>query len=262
MYYQAGRWDVRAPAALESDSLITSVFTSLRMTPVDKSRNPVNLGDLRRVSPISRVHGTDRGSPIDRYYIERFLSANASDIKGRVLEFDDDAYTRRFGGDRVSASDVLHVEAGHPGATITADLADAAHVPDETFDCVICTQTLMYIYEVRVAVKTLYRILKPGGVVLATFPGISQISRYDMDRWGEYWRFTILSAKRLFAEAFPPKNVAAEAQGNVLSAAAFLYGMCAEELRPEELDHQDPDYEVLLAVRARKPASAGGGAAA
>lgn len=220
---------------------------------MDKSRSPVNLGDLRRVSPVSRVHGTDRGLPVDRYYIERFLSAHASDVKGRVLEFDDDSYTRRFGGERVSVSDVLHVEPGYPGATITADLADAGHLPGETFDCVICTQTLMYIYEVRAAILTLYRILKPGGVVLATFPGISQISRFDMDRWGEFWRFTILSAKRLFAEAFTFDNVSVEAHGNVLSATAFLYGLCAEDLRAEELNHQDPDYEVLITVRARKP---------
>lgn len=224
---------------------------------MDESRKPVNLGDLRRVTPVSRVHGTDRGSPVDRYYIERFLSANASDVKGRVLEFDDDAYTRRFGGERVTTADVLHVEPGYPGATIAADLADAAHLPGETFDCVICTQTLMYIYEVRAAILTLHRILKPGGVVLATFPGISQISRYDMDRWGEFWRFTILSARRLFSEAFPPENVSADAHGNVLSAAAFLYGLSAEELRPDELDHQDPDYEVLITVRARKPEDAG-----
>ena len=223
---------------------------------MDKSRTPVNLGDLRRVSPVSRVHGTDRGSPVDRYYIERFLDANTADIKGRVLEFDDDAYTLRFGGGMVLTSDVLHVEAGHPGATITADLSDAAHIPDDTFNCIICTQTLMYIYEVRAAVMNLHRILKPGGVVLVTFPGISQISRYDMDRWGEYWRFTILSARRLFAEAFPTENVTVEAHGNVLSASAFLYGLCAEELRPDELNHQDPDYEVLITVRAQKPANA------
>jgi SAM-dependent methyltransferase len=194
---------------------------------------------------------------VDRYYMEKFLSANASDVKGRVLEFDDDAYTRRFGGERVLTSDVLHVEAGHAGVTITADLADAGHVAAETFDCIICTQTLMLIYEIRAAILTLYRILKPGGVVLATFPGIAQISRFDMDRWGEYWRFTTLSAGRLFAEAFPSENVAVEAHGNVLSASAFLYGLCAEELQPDELNHQDPDYEVLITVRAQKPASAG-----
>ena len=111
-----------------------------------------------------------------------------------------------------------------------ADLTCADHIPSDTFDCVILTQTLHLIYDVRAALKTLYRILKPGGVVLATFPGISQISQ---DEWGAYWcwGFTTLSARRLFEEAFPAANVKVEAHGNVLVAMAFLQGLATEELR-------------------------------
>jgi ubiquinone/menaquinone biosynthesis C-methylase UbiE len=121
-----------------------------------------------------------------------------------------------------------------------------------TFDCIIFTQTLQYIYNVRAAVGTLYRILKPHGILLATLPGITQISRYDMDRWGEYWRFTSLSARRLFEEWFPSTEVMVHAYGNVLVATAFLQGLAVEELRKEELDYLDPDYEVLVTVRAAK----------
>lgn len=96
-------------------------------------------------------------------------------------------------------------------------------------------------------------MLKPGGVVLATIPGISPISRYDMERWGQYWSFTTLSAQRLFEEIFPPANVIVEGHGNVLAAASFLYGMSAQELRQAELDQHDPDYEVVIMVRAVKP---------
>jgi hypothetical protein len=92
-------------------------------------------------------------------------------------------------------------------------------------------------------------------VVLATVPGISQIVRYDMDRWGDYWRFTSLSARRLFECAFPGGEVRVEAHGNVLAGAAFLYGLSSGELRPEELEHHDPDYEVLITVRAVKAAA-------
>jgi hypothetical protein len=35
-------------------------------------------------------------------------------------------------------------------------------------------------------------------------------------------------------------------------AAAFLYGLAAEDLRPQELAFSDPDYEVTIAVRATK----------
>jgi SAM-dependent methyltransferase len=193
----------------------------------------VRFGDLRRLKPISRVFGFDRGLCIDRYYIENFLAKHAEDIRGHVLEIGDDTYTRRFGGDRVARSDVLHVQEGNPKATIVADLTCADSIPSDTFDCIIFTQTLQFIYDVRAAIRHLYRILKPGGVLLATFPGISQISRYDMDRWGDYWRFTTLSARRLFEEVFPPGNVTVRAYGNVLAAVAFLHGLSAEELRRE-----------------------------
>jgi glycosyltransferase involved in cell wall biosynthesis/SAM-dependent methyltransferase len=211
----------------------------------------VRFGSLRRLTPISRAFGFDRGLPIDRYYIERFLSAHAGDIQGDVLEIGDDAYSRRFGGDQVTKSDVLHVSEGNPRATIVGDLTCAEHVPSDSFDCVILTQTLHLIYDVRAALKTLYRILKPGGVLLATFPGISQISN---DRWREswYWAFTHVSARRLFEETFPKAKVRVEVSGNVLAAIAFLHGLAAEELRQEELDYRDSHYEVCITVRAVK----------
>lgn len=210
---------------------------------------------LWRLKPISRVYGIDRGQPIDRYYIERFLAAHAHDIHGWVLEIADDIYTRRFGGSRVIRSEVLHVEEGHPKTTLVADLTRADHIPSDTFDCIICTQTLPVIYDLRAAIKTLHRILKPGGVLLATMPGISKISRYDMDRWGYYWNFTSLSAHRLFTEAFDPATIDVQVHGNVLAAIAFLHGLAAEELTQAELDYRDPDYEISIAVRAVKPAS-------
>ena len=213
----------------------------------------ISLGDLRRVTPVSRFFGFDRGRPIDRYYIERFLLAHSEDIRGRVLEFSDGYYTREFGGDRVTRGDVLHSKPGNPDATIVADLSDAGHISDDTFDCIICTQTLMYIYQIGAAIRTLHRILRPKGVLLATFPGISQISREDMEKWGEYWRLTTLSAERLFGEVFPAKNMTIKAYGNVLAAVAFLHGIAVEELEAQELDYSDPDYEVSISVRAVKP---------
>lgn len=214
----------------------------------------VRFGDLRRPAPFSRDFGYERGTPVDRYYIERFLAAHQEDVRGRVLEVADDTYTRRFGGSRVSSSDILHVAPGDPRATIVADLTDAGHIPDASFDCAILTQTLQVVFEVPAVVRTLYRILRPGGVALVTVPGISQISRYDMDRWGYYWSFTSLSLRRLFETSFPGANILTESFGNVLTATAFLYGLAWEELRRDELEHRDPDYEVIIGLRAVKPA--------
>ena len=224
----------------------------------------VRFGSLRRVEPVSRSLGFDRGTPIDRYYIEDFLrrqGGEGGDIRGHVLEVGDDSYTRRFGstgtetGTRggVEHVDILHVDSTNPRASIVGDLAKLDI--EERFDCIICTQTLLLIYDVRGAVRNLARMLKPGGVVLATVPGISQICRAEADMWGDYWRFTTLSARRMFEEAFPPENVNVEAYGNVLSAISFLHGLSAGDLKPNELDVRDRDYEVLIAVRAQKESS-------
>jgi SAM-dependent methyltransferase len=211
----------------------------------------LRFGDFRRLEPISREFGLDRGRPIDRYYIEDFLARHAGDIRGRVLEIKDSAFTRKFGGERVTASDVLDVDENNGRATIVADLTRAEDVPSDAFDCIICTQTLHFIYDISSAFRTLQRILKPGGTLLATFPGIGQTSCKKLDE--HYcWALTTLAARRLCEDAFPGAHVEIEAYGNVLAAVAFLEGLAVRELRKEELDHNDPDYELLISLRAVK----------
>ena len=161
----------------------------------------VHLGDLNRLTPISSSFGFDRGLPIDRYYIERFLARHASEIVGRVLEIGDDTYTRRFGGSRVTRSDVLHVHAGNTRATFVGDLTDPDVLPENAFDCIVLTQTLQLIFDVPLAIRRVHRALAPGGVVLVTAPGISQIDRGE---WGStwFWSFTPAALERLFGEVF------------------------------------------------------------
>jgi SAM-dependent methyltransferase len=212
----------------------------------------VDFGDFRRLLPISRGFGSGRGTPVDRYYIERFLAQNTADIQGRTLEIADNRYTVQFGGERVTHSDVLHVVSGNPRATLVGDLTTGAGIPSAAFDCIILTQTLPFIYELKEAVIQIRKALRPGGVALITVPGISQISRYDMDRWGDYWRFTDASARRLFGDVFGPDNVMVVMYGNVLAACAFLQGIVVEELRRNELDYPDTDYQLSIGIRVVK----------
>jgi SAM-dependent methyltransferase len=214
----------------------------------------VRLGSLRRTTPLSDNYGFDRGTPIDRHYIERFLKSRAEDVRGRILEVGGDEYTHRFGGSRVDRADILDPPAaGNPRATVLADLTHAPEVESGTFDCVICTQTLLLIYDVRAAIATLERILAPGGSLLLTVPGVSRICRPEAEQWGDYWRFTTMSLRRLLEERFPAGDVEVEAFGNVLTATAMLYGIAAEELTGGELEANDPDFEVTVAARALKP---------
>jgi SAM-dependent methyltransferase len=212
----------------------------------------VRFGNFRRVTPIHAGFGMGRGTYIDRYYVDKFLERNSASIKGRVLELSDNDYTLRYGGAQVTHSDILDVRPDHAAATIIADLTASEDIPSESFDCVILTQVLNFIYDVHAAVQTVHRILKPGGCVLVSVPGIAPLSPDEMEYCGDYWRFTRLSLKRLFEDVFQGGCVSVEAHGNVLAAVAFLHGLAVEELKPEELDYCDPFYEVSVLLKAVK----------
>lgn len=211
--------------------------------------HPAWLGNLRRTNPLSENWGLDRGTPVDRYYIERFLEQNRQDIRGRVLEIKDSGYTDRFGAG-VERRDVLDIDASNPQATIIADLATADRVPADHFDCFVFTQTLQLIYDLRAALTHVHRILCPGGVMLATMPAICRIEQafYTTD----YWRFSVASCSRLFGEIFGAEQTTVSGYGNVLSAMAFLTGMASEELSRRELDVVDARFPIVITVRAIK----------
>jgi SAM-dependent methyltransferase len=212
----------------------------------------VVFSDLDTVTPASSIFGLDRGTPIDRYYVEKFLENRSTLIQGRVLEIGDSLYSRRFGGTRVEAYEVLHATPDNKAATIVGDLTDDTTLPVNAIDCFICTQTFNFIFDVQKALQGAHYLLKPGGVLLATVAGISQISRYDMDRWGDYWRFTTASVKKLFEPVFTG-GVEIDSFGNVIAACAFLQGVAVEDLPDQALlDEHDPDYQLIISIVARK----------
>jgi SAM-dependent methyltransferase len=211
----------------------------------------VMFGDFRRTRPIASDFGYGRGGPVDRYYIEAFLLRHRHDVRGRVLEIGDDTYTRRFGEDRVTRADVLHIDKA-ASATFTGDISDGSFLPDATFDCIILTQTLHLVYDFQAALRNLRRALSPGGVLLVTVPGISNIDRGE---WGASWyfAFTHHSLQRMAEHIFEGFDVEVTSYGNVLAAVAFLHGLSSQELSHRELDDGDLEYSVIHAVRLMKP---------
>ncbi len=206
-----------------------------------------------RSTPVSSYFGFDRGTPIDRVYIEAFLARHAADVAGRVLEVKDATYTRRFGGERDPRRAVADVDASNAAATVVADLERPEAFPAGAFDCFILTQTLHLVYDVRAALATAHRLLRPGGVLLLSAPAITQLDGWSLRQGGgDYWRFTARSIRRLLAETFPGGHITVEAVGNVLTATAFLQGFAAEELPAEALTFVDPVYELLVLARAVK----------
>jgi SAM-dependent methyltransferase len=229
-----------------------SVYDRLRWRRrLERLRRPAWLGTIRRTTPLSDHWGRERGTPVDRYYIERFLAQEREAIRGRVLEVMNADYTERFGA-AVEGRDVLDIDSTNEAATIVADLAAADAVPSNLFDCFILTQTLQYIYDLKGAVEHAHRILRPGGTLLCTVPAVSRLARLHLE--SEYWRLTPAACSRLFRDVFAGGDVAVRGHGNVLTAVAFLVGMAVEELSPRELDRDDPFFPLIVTVRATKAA--------
>ena len=207
----------------------------------------LHVGQIASERPLSSLSGFDRGTPIDRYYIERFLGAHSNDVRGRVLEAGDDSYSRKFGGDRIARQDVLHID--DPAATFVGDLGTPGLLPSGAFDCIILTQVLQYVFDVPAAVKQIRDALRPSGVALITVPGVAPISR---DQWRDsfYWRFTEPSLTRLLTREFNAANVTVAPFGNVYAASLFLHGAAVEEADRKKLQAVDPALAIVITARA------------
>ena len=221
----------------------------------EEGRDGFEWGDANRTSPVSRNWGYDRGTPVDRYYIGQFVERHAADVRGVVLEVQENDLTIRAGGARVTRSDILDINPGNPRATVIGDLRRLAGVPGDSYDCVILTQTLHVIDDTRQVVAECRRILKPGGVLLATLPCASRVClEYGPD--GDFWRVTEAGARALFGEVFPAARVQARSFGNVQVITAFLMGLACQEIDPEVFEVHDPYFPLLVGVRAVKPTAA------
>lgn len=212
----------------------------------------MRIGRIGTLQPLSNIFGYDRGTPVDRIYIEDFLTRHADDIRGRVLEVGDDGYSRMFGGDRITRQDILNIDPKAPRVTIVGDLADSSTLPENTFDCIILTQTLQLIFDLGGAMTNIRRSLRPGGVLLLTVPAIGPLCA---DQWQDsfYWSFTENSVARLLREYFNPVETTILTYGNLYASTAFLHGAAVEELSRSKLQRVDPGYAITIAARAVAP---------
>ena len=203
-------------------------------------------GNLRRVEPFSANFGFERGTPVDRFYLHRFFDANRSLITGRVLEVQMPSYTRAYG----SAVEVSHSVDINPEfrATYTCDLADAREIPSDSYDCFLAPQTLQHVADLSGVLRTMQRVVKPGGYVLASAAGLMPLIP-DGD---EYWRLSPAGWRRVLAREWAGGDVIIEGHGNCLSAIAAMHGLALEELTEEELTAHDPRYPVLVTIKCRK----------
>jgi SAM-dependent methyltransferase len=203
-------------------------------------------GNLRRVEPFSNSFGTDRGTPVDRFYLHAFLDANRSVITGRVLEVQLPSYTRRYGHDLV----VSHTVDINPQfqSTYTCDLADAPQIPSDSYDCLLAPQTLQHVADLSGVLRTMMRVVKPGGWLLASAPTLLPL----IPDGEEYWHLSPAGWRRTLAREWAGGDVSVEGHGNCLAAVAAMHGLALEELAEHELNANDPRYPVLVTIKCRK----------
>ncbi len=201
--------------------------------------------------PISRIFGVERGTAIDRYYIESFLKNNKQLIYGDCLEIAENMYTLKYGEDRIRNSYILHLEGWGNGA-IKGNLETGEGIKNAGYDCVIITQTLMYTFDIHSVAENIYKLLKKGGNALLTVSGISQISRYDADLWGSYYGFHKDAMRKLFCPLFGEENVVIHSYGNVKTVTAMLCGLCREDLCEDDFRIEDEDYPMIISIVLKK----------
>lgn len=207
------------------------------------------------LAPVSEVFGLDRGTPLDRVFISRFLEAHRDIIRGDCLEVEESAYTRKFGqpGHVAHALKFSASPDGAGGREVVADLSKPETVPLDGFDTFICTQTLNFIFDLDPVVESIHKLLKPGGHALITVAGISQISRYDYERWGDYWRFTDLTLRKLLTRRFAEEDCRLATFGNVATSCLFLQGVSLEDIPDRKiLETTDPNYQMVVCAVVRK----------
>lgn len=202
--------------------------------------------------PISGQFATERGTPVDRFYIEEFLNDNRSYIRGDVLEIEDNTYTKRYGGENVARSIVMDYDSKEPDIDFNIDLESGRGVREEIADCFICTQTLMYIFDLKAAAKNICRLLKPGGTALITCSGLSQNSKRCMENYGAYWAINEAVFQKMFADEADMKVVDTGAYGNVKTVTAHINGLCIEDLCREDFERKDICYPLIVYAVVRK----------
>ena len=239
----------RQPASLRRAAarLPGPVQDALRRLGLGGPPNP-RWGNLRRTQPFSAIWGFDRGLPVDRRYIEGFLEEHAADVRGESLEVNEALYTRRYGGARLTATNVLDIDPANPNATIVGDLCDEQTLPEGRFDCFVLTQTLQFVADPEAALANAYRSLAPGGVLLLTVPTTSRA-----DGPADRWRWTPAGLEELLGRCLPAEaEREVTGRGNVLTGVAFLMGLAASELRDDEYA-DDPLFPLVVCARVRRP---------
>ena len=197
--------------------------------------------------PLSDDYGFGRGQPLDRRYIEEFLSHHRDAISGSVLEVGDPRYSKQFGQGRVAATTVVDIDPSNPGATLVADLNEPGSLPADAFDCIILTETLHLLAWPEVCLVNCETALRSGGCLLLTVPALKRQSPRRPE--SDFWRFTPAGLDLLLRRNWHgPFSVSSF--GNLRVCVGFLLAHVVEDFPEEDFVLNDPRFPLTVAAHA------------
>ena len=126
-----------------------------------------------------------RGKLID------FIEQNSP--RGKILDIGSARWNypkNRFGKDNVTTLDL------EPPADVIGNVMNMPFA-DNSFDCVICLETLEHVENPFTALKEIHRVLKPNGKLISSTPFMHEIHG---EEYGDFWRFTRQGWKKLLTE--------------------------------------------------------------
>jgi SAM-dependent methyltransferase len=201
-------------------------------------------------NPLSDDYGFDRGTPVNRRYIESFLAEHQADVHGSMLEIGDSRYSEAFGQGRVAVFTVVDIETSNRKATLIADLIATESLNRDSYDCILLVETLHLLGEPGTCLENCWRALRPHGTLLITVPALKRLSPSHPET--DYWRFTPAGLEALMTRRWPGQ-FSVSAYGNLRACIAFLLGHVVEECDGNDMDVPDARFPLTVAAHARKP---------
>jgi glycosyltransferase involved in cell wall biosynthesis len=212
---------------------------------------------FRRLQPIGK--GRQSGTPIVRYYWDKYLQKHRADIRGSALEIGTTHTIRRFGGLAVTCAEAIDLSPHSPEVAVVADLSRADAIPSDRYDCFVNQFTMHLIYDAGAALYHAIRILKPGGVLLINFSCVDYYFPCGLDMGtGEplflYRWYTPIQVENLLRSLSLREDAySIDIYGNLFTRIAYQLNMPAEELTRRELAYADPGHPLLICARVVKP---------
>lgn len=206
----------------------------------------IDFGDFRGQLPFCPQFGSLRGTPIDRYYLDKFIAEIREEVVGNTLEIGGKKDNRLLYGVN-KAAPYLTMDLAGKGLDIIGDAHDISAVEKGSLDSVIIFNVLEHCQRPWVVVDNIYEWLKDNGQVFCMVPNAQRVHNFPKD----YWRIFPDAIDSLFAR-FPHRKL--YIYGNPLTTIASYMGVAAEELKAEELDAAQENYPVASCIHARKAA--------